>query len=170
MLTSELIDYHVQRKKELTSSRGTFDSHWQEIGELMYPDHANFTYTPESGAKRMQLVYDSVAIHSNQLLASGLFSLLTSSASPWFHILPVDYSLTEVREISIYLEAISKIMYHEINNPFAGFSAAVHECYLEFGAFGNLTLFVEESTVSLFQLDPVLYACFNCLVEPDNPT
>ena len=162
MLTSELIDYHVQRKKELTSSRGTFDSHWQEIGELMYPDHANFTYTPESGAKRMQLVYDSVAIHSNQLLASGLFSLITSSASPWFHITPTDVNLKNVREIAIYLDTVSKIMYNEINNPMAGFATSMHEGYLEYGAFGNMTIFVDESleNSSLRFTSLPLYECY----------
>ena len=156
------IDYHVRRKNSLASDRSTFDSHWQEIGERMYPEHANFTYTPSAGGKRMSKVFDSLPIHSNQLLGSGLFSLLTSSASPWFHILPVDYTLSNIREISIYLDAISKIMYHEINNPMAGFSATIHECYLEYGAFGNLTLFVDESLENnaLRFLSLPLYECY----------
>lgn len=145
MLAKDLIDYHIKRKNELTNTRGTFNSHWQEIGELMYPEHANFTYTPTLGAKRQQSVYDSTAIHANQLLASGLFSLITSSASPWFHIAPADAQLKNVREIALYLDQISKIMYNEINNPAAGFATAMHEGYLEYGAFGNMTIFVDES-------------------------
>lgn len=161
-LQAEQIEYHTTRLSTLKNDRGTFDSHWQEIGERVYPEHANFIYTPSPGKKRMSKIFDSLPIHSNQLLASGLFSLLTSSASPWFHLLPVDYSLTEIREIAIYLENISKIMYHEINNPYAGFSAAVHECYLEFGAFGNLTLFVEEylKDGSLRCVSLPLYECY----------
>lgn len=161
-ISSEQIAFHIKRNAALMSDRSTFDAHWQEIGEYMYPEHANFTYTPTVGAKRMSKVYDSTPIHANQLLASGLFSLLTSSASPWFHILPVDFSLTNLREVSIYLDMISKIMYHEINNPSAGFSTAVHEEYLEYGAFGNLTMMVEESlkTNSLRFISLPLYECF----------
>lgn len=161
-ISPEIIAFHIKRKDTLASERGTFDAHWQEIGERVYPEHANFTYTPTGGEKRMSKVFDSVPIHANQLLASGLFSLLTSSASPWFHILPVDFNLAKQREISIYLDSISKVMYHEINNPMAGFAAAVHECYLEFGAFGNLTMMVEEhlNTQKLRFMSLPLYECY----------
>lgn len=156
------ITYHVKRKAALANERGTFDAHCQEIGEYLYPEHANFTYTPTTGTKRMSKIFDSTPIHANQLLASGLFSLLTSSANPWFHILPVDAGLADKREISIFLETVSKIMYHEINNPTAGFSTAVHEGYLEYGAFGNLTLFVDEQlkTKSLRFMSLPLYECY----------
>lgn len=161
-MLQELIDYHVKQKDSLSSNRGSFDSHWQIIGELMYPEHANFSYTPSAGEDRMSKIYDSAPIHANQLLASGLFSLLTSSASPWFHILPVNFQLANVREVSIYLDDISKIMYHEINNPSAGFSTTVHEGYLEYGAFGNLTIFVDESLSegSLRFVSLPLYECY----------
>ena len=161
-ISQDKINYHVRRKNSLANERGIFDSHWQEIAERIYPEHANFTYTPAQGEKRMVKIFDSLPIHANQLLASGLFSLLTSSASPWFHIFPVDYALSGIREIKLYLDKISKIMYHEINNPFAGFSAAIHEGYLEFGAFGNSTLFIEESLVNsaLRFISLPLYECY----------
>lgn len=160
--SAEIIAFHVKRMASLKAERGSFDSHWQEIAERVYPEHANFNLTPSIGENKMSKIYDSVPIHANQLLASGLFSLLTSAASPWFHILPVDYTLTKNRDIAIYLDSISKIMYHEINNPEAGFSAAIHECYLEFGAFGNLTMMVEENlkgqTLRFMSLP--LYECY----------
>lgn len=143
-LSAEQLDFHIRRKSTLSSDRGTFESHWQEIAERVYPEHANFSCTAAVGEKRMSKVFDSLPIHSNQLLSSGLFSLLTSSASPWFHISPVDFNLSGIREVSMYLDILSKIMYHEINNPIAGFSTAIHEGYLEYGAFGNLTIFVDE--------------------------
>jgi len=161
-ITPEKILWHIKRNASLVSDRGSFDSHWQEIGELIYPEHANFTYIPSVGAKRTSKVYDSIPIHANQLLSSGLFSLLTSSASPWFHILPMDLRKSAIREVSIYLETISKIMYHEINSPLAGFSTAIHEEYMEYGAFGNLTMLVEESlkTNSLHFVSLPLYECY----------
>jgi len=160
--TETYIETLVTQAQFLKTDRGNFDSHWQEIAEVMYPEHANFTFTAAPGEKRNSKVFDSVPIHANQLLASGLFSLLTSSASPWFHIAPVDATLTNVREISLYLSAVSKIMYHEINNPIAGFSSAVHEGYLEYGAFGNLTILVEEhlKQSALRFLSLPLYECY----------
>jgi len=160
--TETYIETLITRSQSLKSDRGNFESHWQEIAELIYPEHANFTFTASPGEKRNSKVFDSVPIHANQLLASGLFSLLTSSASPWFHIEPIDANMMSTREISIYLNEVSKIMYHEINNPVAGFSSAVHEGYLEYGAFGNLTIFVEENLKksALRFLSLPLYECY----------
>ena len=143
-LTKDDVEWHCKRVDSLYNNRANFDSQWQEIAERIYPEHANFTtlYTP--GEKRMSKVYDSAAIHANQLLSSGLFSLLTSSANQWAQFMPVDLRLTQIREVALYLDAVSKIMYHEINKSSAGFSTAAHENYLSFGAFGNLCMFVEE--------------------------
>jgi len=155
------IETHITQKQSLVVSRGMFDSHWQEIGELIYPEHANFTFTPAPGEKRLSKVFDSVPTHANQLLASGLFSLLTSSASPWFHLRPVNLMMAKSREVNVYLDEVSSIMYHEINNPVAGFSSAIHEGYLEYGAFGNMTILLEENLEqsSLRFMSLPLYEC-----------
>ncbi|MCK5612708.1 head-tail connector protein [Candidatus Pacearchaeota archaeon] len=161
-LTKDDVEWHCNRVNSLYQNRANFDSQWQEIAERIYPEHANFTtlYTP--GEKRMSKVYDSAAIHANQLLSSGLFSLLTSSANQWAQFMPVDLRLTEIREVAIYLDAVSKIMYHEINKSSAGFSTAAHESYLSFGSFGNLCMFIEEiiEQDSLSFLALPLYECY----------
>ncbi len=161
-LSSDDIQWHCRRFNKLYSDRANFNTMWQEIAERTYPEHANFItqYTP--GEKRMSKVYDSAAIHANQLLSSGLFSLLTSPANQWAQFMPVDLRLSEIREVAIYLDVVSKIIYHEINKSSAGFSTAGHEGYLSFGAFGNLCMFIEEilEKDSLSFLALPLYECY----------
>ena len=161
-LTKDEIEWHCKRVGTLYNDRSLFDNMWQEIAERTYPEHANFIYTPTAGEKRMTKVYDSVAIHSNQLLSSGLFSLLTSPANQWVQFMPVDIRLAQIREVALYLDEVSRIMYHEINKAPAGFSTAMHESYLSFGAFGNLCVFVEEllKQDSLSFLSLPLYECY----------
>jgi len=161
-LTSTEVEWHCRRVEGLYTDRANFDNMWQEIAERTYPEHANFIHTPTPGEKRMQKVYDSVAIHANQLLSSGLFSLLTSSANQWAQFLPVDIRFNDIREVAMYLDDVSKIMYHEINKASAGFSTAAHESYLSYGAFGNLCMFVEEilEKDSLSFLSLPLYECY----------
>jgi len=161
-LTPDEVEWHCRRVESLYSDRANFDNMWQEIAERTYPEHANFIYTPTAGEKRMQKVYDSVAIHANQLLSSGLFSLLTSSANQWAQFLPVDLRFNDIREVAMHLDDVSKIMYHEINKASAGFSTAAHESYLSYGAFGNLCMFVEEilEQDSLSFLSLPLYECY----------
>lgn len=162
MISDELVKWHIKRFAYKQKDRANLDTMWQEIAELMYPAHANFIYQGTGGEKRMQKVYDSAAIHSNELLSSGLFSLLTSSASKWFEIRPVNWQLYQIKAVQDYLSTISRIMYHEINRPVAGFNTAMHENYLGYGVFGNLTTFVEELPEKqslLFQALP-LYECY----------
>ncbi len=141
-LTAEQVKWHCNRVGELYHKRANFEAQWQEIAERTYPEHANFTtlYTP--GEKRMSKVYDSAAIEANQLLSSGLFSLLTSTANQWAQFMPVDLRLKDIREVAFYLDEVSRIMYHEMNKASAGFATAAHESYLSYGAFGNLIMFV----------------------------
>ena len=144
MIQQDKIEWHLRRFETIKTDRSNFDEMFQEIAERTYPAHANFIYTPSMGEKRMQKVYDSTAIHANELLSSGLFSLLTSSASKWFSIRPIDWRLYQIKAVQEYLDTVSRIMFHEINKPSAGFATAMHECYLGYGAFGNLVTFVEE--------------------------
>jgi len=161
-LTKDEVDWHCRRVDTLYRGRANFDNKWQEIAEITYPEHANFTFTPSPGEKRMQKIYDPVGVHSNQLLSSGLYSLLTSPASQWAQFMPVDIRLYDIREVALYLDTVSKIIYHEINKASAGFSTAMPESYLSFGAFGNLCVFIEEilEKDSLSFLALPLYECY----------
>lgn len=143
-LTPEMVDKHTKRFSGLVTNRGTLNSHLQEIAERTYPEHASFDTSMVEGQKLMTKVYDPTAIHANQLLSAGLFSLLTSSANPWFGIASADPADLGNTELARYLIRLSKIMYHEINKAEAGFSTAAHECYLSYGAFGNFCMFVDE--------------------------
>ncbi len=161
-ITQEQVEWHCKRVEHLYQDRANFATMWDEIAERTYPEHANFLHTPTPGEKRMQKVYDSTAIHANQLLSSGLFSLLTSPANQWAQFMPIDFRLLQIREVALYLDEVSRIMFHETNKSDAGFSTAMHECYLSYGAFGNLILFVEEilKQDSLSFLSLPLYECY----------
>lgn len=162
MISEDQIAWHLRRFEAIKTDRSNFDTMFQEIAERIYPSHANFIYTPSVGEKRMSKVYDSTAIHANELLSSGLFSLLTSSAGKWFDVRPMDWRLSQIKAVQEYLSTVSRIMFHEINRPSAGFATAMHECYLGYGAFGNLVVFVEEILEKdslLFQSLP-LYECY----------
>ncbi len=144
-LVRDAVEGHVKRYQTLKGDRGTLDTHLQEIAERVYPEHANFNITRTEGEKLMSKVYDPTGIHANQLLAAGLFSLLTSSANPWFGLAPVHGQDLNNFSIISYLAHVSEIMYHEVNKAEAGFSTAAHECYLSYGAFGNFCMFVDEN-------------------------
>ena len=65
------------RYEELKGKRGTWETHWQQIADLMHPFDDNFISRETPGAEKMTYIFDSTPIHANQLLASGLFSMLS---------------------------------------------------------------------------------------------
>jgi len=143
---------------ELKSARSTWESHWQEIGDRMYPRKADFTVERTPGEKRNQQVYDSTAIIAAETLASGLHGMLTNPATQWFQMAAEDTALNSVRDVQVWLKTVNRVMTAEFNRPEAGFSSAMHEDYMEYGTFGTSVTFVFEHPSRrgvLFQARPL---------------
>lgn len=141
----EIFNTLKMRFEGLKGNRGTWDTHWQQIADLMHPFDDNFVSQDESpGAEKMTFIFDSTPIHANQLLSAGLFSMLTNPSQKWFELEVVDPKVSRIREIALWLKDVSTIMYYEINRPTAHFNTAMHELYLEYGAFGNGILLATE--------------------------
>jgi len=134
----------ILRLKTLKSKRSNWDTLWQEIADYAYPNRADFTSKRASGEVRNQKIFDSTAGYANELLASGLHGMLTNPATIWASLLMADPALNENPDIKKWLFDARAIMFEEINDPKAGFSSAMHEVYMDYGAFCTAILFVGE--------------------------
>ncbi len=140
----EFADQLVRRSQTLRAKKDVLNTHCQEIADRIYPEAGQFTVRRTPGEKRMQLIYDSIPIQSNQILAAGLYSLLTSSTQQWFESVAYREYLNDIKSVAEWLDEVGKIMFVEMNRPVASFMSASHECYLDYGAFGNLCMFASE--------------------------
>lgn len=138
-------DYKT-RYDQLKADRSTWENHWQDVADYVYPRRADFTTTRTAGAKEGVELYDSTAVHSNELLAAGLHGLLTNPASEWFALRVRDDKLNDDEDVKVWLDLTEKSMYAAINSPKAGFTTQMHETYLEYGGFGTGVLFVGETS------------------------
>jgi len=129
----------VTQYDQLKSDRGVWESHWQEISDQIYPRRSDFQTKRADGEKRMTRVFDSSPILSNELLASGLLSLLVSPASKWFGM-PLNLPEDQQR----WIAGVVDIMFDEINVSDAGFYTAMHEAFLEYGSFGTTGIFITD--------------------------
>lgn len=135
----------VQRFDSAKTDRSNFEKHWNDIAEVLSPAGAVFLEdSPQQGEKTNKFVYDSTGIHANELLSSGFFSLLTSPTTPWFTLTTTDRKLNQAYDVKVWLNDVSKVMAYEIQRPQTGFTTALHELYLEYGGYGNGTLFLTE--------------------------
>lgn len=146
-----------KRYDALKASRGVWDSHFQEVAEYIIPRLAEFTGMQTPGNKRMSRVYDSTGIHSLEILAAGLHGNLTNPASRWFGLRMTDNELNENDEVKKYLSDVEQIMRAHMYAPGSGLTTALHESYLELGAFGTSCIFIGERSDGglLFQARPL---------------
>ena len=77
-MTPKQIDQKIQ---DLKSERGTFETHWQELTDYILPRKNTITTTRYPGEKRNIQILDNVGMHSNELLAGALHSMLTNPDS-----------------------------------------------------------------------------------------
>ena len=145
MQTQELRKLAAELKNNLArlkTKRSTWESHWQELADLMLPRKAEITKERSRGDKRSTQIYDATAIHSLELLAASLHGMLTSSANRWFSLRFKEASLNENDEAREWLEDSIDKMY--LGFARSNFQQEIFENYHDLICFGTSCLMVEE--------------------------
>ena len=134
------------------TERTNYEAHAQEIAEVISPRKLDFVGMRTAGEKRMNRVYDPTGIHANEMLAAGLHGMATNPSTKWFSLRMVGKfvenaegemaDINEQIEVQEYLAHVEEIMWQRLYQPGTNFTTALHECYLDLGAFGNCILFV----------------------------
>jgi len=135
-------DYIKKRYSEMSSDRGTWEDHWQEILDYVMPRKADVVFVRVKGDKRTEVLFDSTAITANNLLAASLQGTLTSPSLQWFHLKIRNDEINQDRDVQLWLEDSAKRMYDVFNQT--NFNTEVHELYLDLCSIGTGCLFVEE--------------------------
>lgn len=146
-------DHILKRFGTMKGDRGTWEAHWQEICDLVFPNHASFIGLDAKGTKRAFRAFDSTAVHASEMLAAGLHGRLTNPATRWFELRYQDKELRDNRNAQIWLTRVQEIMYEEMQNAKTAFTSHMNEMYLEYTTFGNGALFISENN----ERDGVLY-------------
>lgn len=125
----------------LKTDRSTWESIWQEVA-----DHGlgRRTFTrpvqPTGEGKRTRWIYDNTMMVANDLLASGLHNLLTSTANRWFHLEPENPLILQLPGAADWFAIAEDQLFSAIERPEAGFHPQIAECYNDLAAFGNCAL------------------------------
>ena len=144
MISQEQVVHLVKRKGKLKAQRGTWESNWQELTNLVLPNEADFNTERSRGGKRTTHVYDSTGIHANEMLAAGLHGMLTNPASNWFSLRIKDdqSNLADSSEAKQWLEDTTNVILSEIAAPSVAFSSHIHEYYLSLCSIGTACIFI----------------------------
>lgn len=149
-MTPELI---CKRYDHLKGDRGTFESHWQEVAEYIFPRRSDFNVQRTAGDKRLQKIYDSTGIQALELLAAGLHGMATNPASRWFSLTTDDDTLNEDDTVREWLSHVEDRIFARLHSPRSSITTHLHELYLDYAAFGTAVMFIGQTKADdlLFQ-------------------
>lgn len=146
MNAKELVQYYDSLESE--PERQNFKVLWQDIFDYVFPRKNSVTVKTQPGSRRTERLYDSTAIHSNDLLAASLQGSLTSNSVLWFNIMPVNVGDEEIDDDrKLALSATTKRMYQAFNN--SNYRVEIHELFLDLTAPGTACMLIEENEIEI---------------------
>lgn len=146
----------IKLYEKLKSNRVNWDSHWREIAEFVIPNKDNvYQFDRAPGEKKFNEIFDSTAIHSNELLGSALHGMLTNPTNIFFGLSTGLSALDKNDEVRKWLQECVRRMHQVLNN--SNFQTEIHEVYLDIGSFGTGALFIDEDDKDIirFQSHPI---------------
>jgi len=134
----------------LEGARGTWEAHWEEIAELLVPEHSSLFQTAENmtgmdkGRKKRQKVFDATPQLGLFKYVSILESLLTPGDQTWHRVTSANPSLAQDREVVLWFEEVTRILFKMRYAPDAGFVAQNQGVFQSVGAYGTGVMFIDE--------------------------
>ena len=135
----------TKRYEALKGERGTWESHWEEIAERVLPRYSGSMQSSESnrtrGDKRTSKMFDSTAALGLERFAAAMESMLTPRNSRWHRLAVTNPALAKDREVKLYFEQTTDILFKHRYAPKANYASQQHELYMGLGAFGTSAMF-----------------------------
>lgn len=138
------VDQILREQKQLESTRGTFESHWQEIAERIYPSAAHFQGDKTPGAKNTQFIFDSTAGLALERFASAVNGYVTPINQKWHGLETDSDELNKDPEVQAWCAEVTRILFAVRYSDMARFDTQMNEVYMSLGAFGTGCLFVDD--------------------------
>ena len=131
----------IARFESLEGQRENWQTHFQELADYMLPRKADIVRKRTKGEKRMEQIFDGTALQAVDLLSASLHGMLTSGATPWFHLALKDPDIGRDSRVQEWLENTSLKMLRAFNQ--SNFETEIHEMYVDLVVFGTGCMFVE---------------------------
>ena len=128
----------------LKGARGTWEQHWQEVAERVWPTMAEMTGWRTPGEKRSEKIFDSTAQRALPRFSAAMDSMLTPATQMWHGLRTGIPELDDNVSVQRWCDSIRDILFRQRYAPTANFASQAFECYMSLGAFGTSALFIDE--------------------------
>jgi hypothetical protein len=143
----EIANEVIRDYSRLSGSRGTLDSHLQEVAETVWPNYSGSFHNngfTNPGEKRTQKMVDSTAVVALNRFGAILDSYLTPRNQTWHKMKPSDPYLMKDRQTRLWFEEATRILFKYRYAPKANFSSQNQQDFKSLGAFGSSCLFTDK--------------------------
>lgn len=141
----------IQEYSELATWRATFESHWEEIAEILVPSQRNTFQNSVWGAfstpgeKKTDRQVDATGMLALNRFSAICDSLLTPRNSLWHTLSTLDPVLKKNREVRLWFEEVTRLLFMHRYAPLANFSGQNQQSFQSLGAFGTGSVFVDRA-------------------------
>lgn len=153
-LTSEDIQSLMKRNEALKGIRAMYEVLWSDIATYIFPRRV----AAAPGQKKTTELYDSTAVHSNEILAASMHGTLTPSSSIWSTFRLRDDRLNSLKEVMDWIEICEAQIW--MARQQSNYHSEIHEVYLDLPAFGAGCLLIEEKPLNLPGFNGFQYRSF----------
>lgn len=133
----------IERQEQIAGTRITWDDHWREIAELVWPQANEFREEHTRGEKRTERVFDNTATRALEKFSAGLEALLTPRGHRWHRLIASDDDLMDEPGVREWFEVVTETLFRVRESPIAAFHSNMHEGYKSLGAFGTSCMYVD---------------------------
>jgi len=127
---------------DLFSKKFPLNSLWQEIGDNLYPERADFTMHRPLGSDFAAVTMTSYPIMCRRDLGNSFSTMLRPVARPWFHV-GRKYQESEDTETKQILQHFETVQRRAMYDPGALFTRATKEGDHDFAGFGQCVISAE---------------------------
>ncbi|MFL1781251.1 Phage head-tail connector domain protein [Candidatus Hepatincolaceae symbiont of Richtersius coronifer] len=127
--------------ENLKQERYGLEKIWQQVAHYVRPQRKLF----KEDLINNQDIYDSTAIVASEQLVSGLWSMVSSSASSWFYLRLKNMVSGQEEEIKSWLGQINHLMKENLSDASSGFYYKSYEFYADLVCFGTGIFYMTEN-------------------------
>src|SRR6056297_2382796 len=110
---------------------------WQVIGELFYPERADFTTQWSAGDERYDGIYTSAPQQMRRDLASTLGAMLRPRGRQWFKVVTRPEKLMSYEDVKRWCEKATQTQWNIVYDPDAMFTRSMAQSDADYVTFGN---------------------------------
>ena len=137
----------LQEFSQLQTWRNVFAAQWEEVAELIMPTSRNTFYYGNfnwPGVKKTDRQIDSTGMLANRRFAAICDSMLTPQNMRWHGLAADDPYVMKDRATRLWFEQATNILFKYRYDSRANFVGQNQNNYQSLGAFGNMTMLIDE--------------------------